>query len=162
MRKWFLVIAVPLTLVFLTVASFLIAAQVGKPAPDNSLAGVGSYRTVDLRLDSKVFSLDIADTSAKQQRGLGSRDSLAADRGMVFLYADAGQRCFWMKDMRFAIDILWLDAQKRVGHIERSVSPDTYPQTYCPAVAARYVIELQAGMAKTAGIEVGESLPLEL
>lgn len=121
-----------------------------------------SYKATTLRMDGRTFVLDIADTPAQQQLGLGERDSLAANRGMVFPYADSGQRCFWMKDMRFAIDIIWLDAQKRVGHIEKSVSPDSYPQTYCPDMAARYVVELQAGMADAAGIKVGDSLLLEL
>lgn len=121
-----------------------------------------AYETTTLRVDGQAFVLDIADTPAKQNLGLGKRSTLAADRGMVFPYDSAGQRCFWMKDMRFAIDILWLDAQKLVGHIEKSVSPDSYPQTYCPDMAAQYVVELPAGVADKAGIKTGDTLPLDL
>jgi uncharacterized protein len=109
-----------------------------------------------------VLDLDIADTPALQERGLGGRDGLAVDHGMVFPYSSPSQRCFWMKGMRFSIDIIWLDANKKVGHIEKDLSPDTYPQSYCPEVAAQYVVELQAGAADKLGIADGDKLELQL
>jgi uncharacterized membrane protein (UPF0127 family) len=123
---------------------------------------VVSYSTASLKIDSGTFTLDIADTPAKKELGLGKRASLAADRGMVFTYGRPGQQCFWMKGMRFAIDILWLDRQKKVSHIEKSLSPNTYPETYCPDVEAQYVLEIPAGASDKAGIKVGDILPLEL
>ena len=124
--------------------------------------GVGTYQTARLKLGDKTIYMDIADNPDKMHLGLGGRRSLAADRGMIFIYGDSGQRCFWMKDMEFPIDILWLDAQKKVGHIEKSLDPDTYPQSYCPDVATRYVVELQSGVSQAAGIKSGDSLEFEL
>lgn len=121
-----------------------------------------AYRTTSLRLGDTIFDLEVADTAAKKQLGLGKRPVLAANQGMVFLYSKPGKLCFWMKGMRFAIDILWLDSAKKVISIEKSLSPDTYPQTYCPDEPAQYVVELPAGVSERVGVKVGDFLPLEL
>lgn len=120
------------------------------------------YRTTSLKLGGATFELDIADTSAKKERGLGGRPALAADRGMVFPYDQAGRLCFWMKGMRFAIDILWLDSAKKVISVEKSLSPNTYPQTFCPDQPAQYVVELPAGASDRVSVKIGDILPLEL
>lgn len=121
-----------------------------------------AYRTTSLRLDDVIFELDIADTPARKELGLGKRPGLAANEGMVFPYDKPGKLCYWMKDMRFSIDILWLDSTKRVVSIEKSLSPDTYPETFCPDEPTQYVVELPAGASERVGIRAGDILPLEL
>jgi uncharacterized membrane protein (UPF0127 family) len=128
----------------------------------NEMTGQLQYQQTNLSVGTRTIELDIADTPAKMHLGLGGRASLATDKGMLFAYTDTGQRCFWMKDMKFSIDILWLDNQKKIGHIEKSLSPDTYPQTYCPNVAAQYVIELQAGTSGVDGLNEGDTLNFNL
>jgi uncharacterized membrane protein (UPF0127 family) len=113
---------------------------------------VGSYR----------FDLDIADTPELQHKGLGGRSSLTDDHGMIFPYSEAGVQCFWMKDMRISIDIIWVTSDKKVGHIEKSIAPETYPKTYCPEVDAQYVIELSSGMANKADLQIGDTLAIDL
>ena len=112
-----------------------------------------SYR---LSLSGGVYNLTTAVTEAEQEQGLGDRDGLPPTEGMLFWNADTAQRCFWMKDMRFSIDMLWVGHDKKVVKIEHSVSPDTYPQTYC--ADAQYVIELHAGAAAKEHIVVGRRL----
>ena len=121
-----------------------------------------TYKTTNLKLSSRTIKLDIADTPEKQQLGLGGRNGMAEDRGMVFPSAQPQQLCFWMKDMQFPIDILWLSSDKTVLHIELSLSPDTYPQTYCPDAPAQYVVELTAGMSEKAGVHEGDRLSFDL
>lgn len=114
--------------------------------------------TTTLKTPNKEYRLEIASSLADQTKGLGGRDSMPADRGMLFTYAKPAKLCFWMKDMRFPIDIVWLDAAKRVVHQEAAVSPQTYPKNYCPEVPAMYVIELNAGEYRRAGITPGAQL----
>jgi uncharacterized membrane protein (UPF0127 family) len=121
---------------------------------------VTAYRKLPVTLGGQQFIMEVADTPAQQELGLGKRDSLAADYGMLFAFTSAGLRCFWMKDMRFPLDIIWIGSDKKIGHIEKSLSPDTYPQSYCPQLAARYVIELNAGTADKLGLHDGDVLPI--
>jgi hypothetical protein len=77
---------------------------------------------------------------------------------MLFISKVPAKECFWMKDMRFSLDILWLDASHRVVHIEQGVSPGTYPRTFCTKVPAMYVIELPAGSVAEDNIQQGQIL----
>lgn len=99
-------------------------------------------------LGGKEYVAEIADTDEKRQQGLSDRHALPQNEAMLFVFNGAEQRCFWMKDMHFAIDIVWVDKRQRVAHIERNVSPGTYPSSYCPDVPARYVVETSAGATK--------------
>lgn len=139
------------------------AASVDAPAKTRVQQDTGvEYRTMELALGGQMYILDIADTEAKYTLGLGKRADIPPDGGMAFVYGGPGTRCFWMKDMNFPIDIIWLDARKRVVHIEAEVSPDTYPKTFCPAGLAQYVVELYPGAAKTAALKVGDEVNFEL
>jgi uncharacterized protein len=112
----------------------------------------------NLKVGSHRFSLEVATTDQEQRKGLSGRRSLPGDQGMLFVFQDEGEHCFWMKDMHFALDILWLDGQRRVVHKEQKVLPGSYPKTYCPSKPAVYVLELPEGTVAKTGIRVGETL----
>ena len=84
--------------------------------------------------------------------------------GMLFVFATNERHGLWMKDMLFAIDIIWIDESLTVVGIERGVSPDTYPRTFRPPVPVRYAIETSSGYTDFYGISVGKKvrLPLEV
>lgn len=109
-----------------------------------------------LRLGGKTYTLEVARSEAAREKGLGSRLVMDKDAGMLFLYQNEAQRCFWMKDMRFPLDIIWVAASKKVTHIEAGVSPLTYPKTYC--YSGQYVIELNAGQTVEDHLAVGRTL----
>lgn len=141
-------------LVAVLVALFICAAVVAGPW----LAARHS-KTDTLYINGRNFSLEVANTPQAQELGLGKRTSLAANHGMLFVFSGTPVvQCFWMKDMHFPLDIIWVDTNKRVVHVEPDVSPDTYPKNFCPSKPAEYVIELNAGAAETAGIHDGETL----
>lgn len=119
-----------------------------------------SHPTATLRHGSETYRLEIVSSEAAREQGLSGRASLAVDKGMLFVFPSDGAQCMWMKDMAFSIDIIWLDASKRVVHIEHAVAPETYPKEFCSATPARYVIELPSGQAKRAGIALGDVLDL--
>ncbi len=107
-----------------------------------------------------TYELMIAATEQAQQKGLGGRAQLAQDHGMLFVFEKPAAQCFWMKDMRFPIDIIWLDSAKRVTYVAPNVAPDSYPQQYCGDATTKYVIELNAGEVQRAGIKLGDRLKL--
>jgi uncharacterized membrane protein (UPF0127 family) len=120
------------------------------------ILGRGSYRT--LQLQSAQYELQVADTTAERTKGLGGQNSMPANSGMLFVYAQPTKECFWMKDMHFALDMIWLDANKKVVYIAQDVAPETYPKTYCPPQPAQYVIELHAGEAARQQVHSGDTL----
>ena len=78
---------------------------------------------------------------------------------MLFAYdQSAPNRCFWMKGMRFALDIIWLDSSKKVVYIASDVRPNTYPRDFCAPESSQFVIELNSGEAERAKIRVGKTL----
>ncbi len=103
-----------------------------------------------------TYYLTPARSAVEQEKGLGGRKKLHFNAGMIFLYDVKANRCFWMKDMQFAIDIIWVDDAKKVTAIEHNVDPATYPNAFCHD--AKYVIELNADEAAKAGIKQGQQL----
>ena len=97
--------------------------------------------------DGKTIYANLVKTEADRMRGLMFRKTLNEDQGMLFVFVSEGLYSFWMKNMNFAIDILWLDRDKRIIHLEREVPPcEKEPcPSYAPRVPAKYVLELKAG-----------------
>jgi uncharacterized membrane protein (UPF0127 family) len=111
-----------------------------------------------LHVNGRTYTVLLATTPTQQAKGLGDRASLPADQGMLFVFPNQAVRCFWMKDTHFSLDMIWLNAQKHIVHIESHVSPESYPETFCPSQTAQYVLELDAGQAQTAKLHNGQTL----
>lgn len=95
---------------------------------------------------------------SRQKKGLSGRDSLSADQGMLFFFSNEGEHPFWMKDMRFPLDIVWISSTTEVVGISPDISPDTYPEAFFPPSPISYVLELNAGQAEKFGIVTGTKL----
>ena len=97
--------------------------------------------------DGETIIADLAETEEERSRGLMFRNTINDDQGMLFVFEQEGLYSFWMKNMNITIDILWLDRQKRIVHLEHNVPPckkEPCP-TYATLVPAKYVLELKAG-----------------
>lgn len=114
--------------------------------------------SANLNTPGQRYTLEVVTSARDKSKGLSDRSSLPQDRGMLFVYDREAVRCFWMKDMNFSIDIIWLNKNRDVVHIEQNLSPDTYPRSFCPEQDAMYVIELNANETYTAGISLGDKL----
>lgn len=116
-----------------------------------------------IQLSGQTIRVSVADTEASREQGLSGRTNLSEDEGMLFVFPKDGKYAFWMKDMHFPIDIMWLSADPSTGsgqavvvYMAQNVSPDSFPQTFRPDVLARYVLELPAGYAKEYNVQVGD------
>ncbi len=109
----------------------------------------------DITLGDGAFTADIADTPALREQGLSGRQPLDDAHGMLFVFEESGIHVFWMKDMLFSIDMLWLSPDKRVIYIAPNASPKSYPATFAPSQNASYVIEVAAGWAERHHVTVG-------
>lgn len=114
------------------------------------------------RIGEGYFNFEVADTDTERIQGLSGRTSLSGTDALLFVFDTAGKHCFWMKDMKFNIDIMWFDANKKLVHEKRNVAPETFPESFCPDVAAKYVVEVSAGVAEKNQVKLGSVLDVEL
>src|SRR3989344_9080436 len=116
----------------LTACAFLISL-VYKPLLIPSLIenNEGS-RITTVELSERIVRVDVADTPEKRAIGLSDREGLAPDEGMLFIFPEDGIYAFWMKDMRFSIDILWISHEGFIVDMRQNVSPETYPAAFVP------------------------------
>lgn len=139
------------------VAGLAIAGLLGCPAFETTPTPEGW-----VRIGTKRIAVDVADTPAEQQKGLGQRDSLPWDHGMYFPYERAGLYAFWMKGMRFSIDIVWIRDGRIVDvHAEVPFVPGENGPTLRPREAADAVLEVPAGYARLAGWRIGDRVHFE-
>jgi uncharacterized membrane protein (UPF0127 family) len=131
----------------LIVAAIIVVAAVAWPGR--------SPKTTPVKLGSHTYQLETASTAAAKEQGLSGRAGMPVNHGMVFTYAVSGQQCFWMKDMRFSLDMIWLDSAHKIVKITPDLAPKTYPANYC--ALAQYVVELNAGQAAQAGLQLGQT-----
>ena len=113
-----------------------------------------------ISIGKATLQVELAQTPEEKTIGLSHRNSLAEGKGMLFLFENEGKHGFWMKDTHFPIDIIWINAEKKVIHIADNVAPDTYPQSFAPSVPALYVLEVPAGYTK-GRITLGSTLVLK-
>lgn len=116
------------------------------------------YTKKPISLGNTNINADIADTESLRQLGLSGRESLAEDRGMLFVFQDDDPHSFWMKDMLFPIDIIWLSSDKKVIYIAKNAKPESYPSSYRPTDDSRYVIEVPSGFSDRHNISVGSNV----
>jgi uncharacterized membrane protein (UPF0127 family) len=106
------------------------------------------------------MTLLVASTRAEQEHGLSDVPYLASTTGMLFVFDKPDDYGFWMKDMEFPLDIIWLDQSFKIIHIEHDLSPSTYPNVFYPGSPAKYVIEVNAGIAQKFSLAIGETMQI--
>ncbi|MEK7464006.1 MAG: DUF192 domain-containing protein [Patescibacteria group bacterium] len=111
-----------------------------------------------LILPEKKIELTVVATSESRTRGLGGTDSLPADSAMLFVFDDPDKYGIWMKDMKFPIDIFWLDDKGKIVHVEKDVSPDSYPKVFFPPEKTLYILEANSGFAQKNALVTGKFL----
>lgn len=111
-----------------------------------------------LTADGSTYGYKVlfSDTPELRTKGLSGRASLGTDEVMLFVFEREVRNFFWMKDMLFSIDIVWLDADKQIIHIEKNVSPETFPKSFGPDENSKYVLEFKAGTADSVGMKRGD------
>jgi uncharacterized membrane protein (UPF0127 family) len=106
-----------------------------------------------------TLNVEIAKTTTDQQKGLSDRDSMAPDHGMLFVFDSEGKWSFWMKGMRFSLDIIWFDSHRQAVYIQQDLAPCTPSScpVYMPTVSAMYVLEVNAGFVQSHNISLGDT-----
>ncbi len=108
--------------------------------------------------DKVALIADVADTPETQAQGLSGRDSMDDGAGMLFVFQQPGLYAFWMKDMHFPLDFIWINENYQIIDITKNIPPESYPQTYQPSSPAKYVIEVSAGWTDKHSVNLGDDV----
>lgn len=123
--------------------------------------------SVDVGIKTLNVKAKVASKPSDRKKGLSNLDSLPLSEGMLFVFENKGTYSFWMKDMKFAIDIIWLDESKRVVDLAVNVPPEPGRDEdeltmYRPSFEALYVLEINAGLSQLHNIQIGDPAYFEL
>ena len=114
-------------------------------------------------VDNHAFNVTIADSPEEWQRGLSGTERLPEFHGKLFVFDTDDTHGIWMKDMRYPLDILWFDTNRRLVHVQADATPDSYTNSrtiFRPNMPTRFVLEINAGMVELLGISNGATLTL--
>ncbi len=123
-----------------------------------------SLATQIVKIGDLKINAEVADTAEERRQGLSGKDSLSANSGMLFVFDGKTKNPFWMKDMNFPIDIIWIDEGKIVG-IEKNAQPqkgadDDQLRLYYPPQPVSHVLEVNAGYIDANNIKVEDGVDL--
>jgi uncharacterized protein len=121
------------------------------------------YRHRQISIDGRKFDAIISDSFAKRMIGLMFRESIPKSSCMLFIFGGEGMQGIWMRNMRFAIDVIWLDGNCRIVGIEEDLQPCGSMfgcRTYYPKSDAKYIIEMPAGSVSRNRIRKGSKISL--
>ncbi len=112
-------------------------------------------------INNHSFDIDVARTTAEKQIGLTKYTNLAQNKGMYFIFEKADYYPFWMKNMKFPIDILFIK-QNTIVDIKENASPaalsDPNPTQFTPKDPADAVLEISSGLSKKYNIHIGDQV----
>lgn len=135
--------------------------------PDVSSLPFAPEKTVSrqLQINSAVLKVELADTQNKRTKGLGGRESLASDGGMLFIFPDADKRAFWMKGLSFPLDFIWIKGGKVVDLTPNVPAPlpgqaDSALPIYQSNESVDKVLEVNAGTIQRLNIKVGDAVKI--
>lgn len=128
----------------------VIAPSVVSPQNGKTLVAIGSTNIL----------VTIADTQAKQEQGLSGTKSLAPNEGELFAFGSPSKYGFWMKDMAYNLDIIWIDKDFKVVAISKDLAPSTYPEVFYPPVDIQYALEVDSGFSTAHDILPNQLLTL--
>lgn len=123
---------------------------------DSLLTNDSSRALPVIKINNVSIEVELANTLEEQARGLSGKTSLAENQGMIFLYHEPGLYSFWMKNMQFPIDIIWIDENYKIIDITKNIPLESFPASFKPSSPAQYVLEVSAGFADRNNISIDD------
>lgn len=148
MKKKYVFISLLIIVVLCLVFVFFVSNR-EKPIPE----------TLTVVIKEKTYTMQVARTALARERGLSKTNRIPHD-GMIFLFPKPGIYSFWMKDMNYPIDIIWIDKNFQIIEIKENIYPGTYPQVFTPQKESLYVLETQAGFVEEHNIKINDTIKL--
>jgi uncharacterized membrane protein (UPF0127 family) len=115
---------------------------------------------ITILMPKGALEAELANTRASRELGLSGRASMGDNEGLLFAFDKPGRYGFWMKDMQFPLDIIWINENGIVVSIERGLTPESYPKIFMNQAEASYVLEINAGLAERFGLYLGSKVKM--
>ena len=134
-------------------------------ALQDGLQNGSEYLRAKVSIEGYELSAEIPVTGELMSKGLSVKNQLRENESMLFVYEEPLRHIFWMKDMKFPIDIIWLDSNGKIVHIEENLMPCPLVlicPSYAPNADSQYVLETIAGFAQRHNISLGTTIKFEL
>ena len=134
-------------------------------AIQEGLSADNKYLKAKVTVKGFELNADVPITSELMAKGLAVKNQLKENEAMLFIFEESAKHSFWMKDMKFPIDIIWLDSDGKVVHIEQNLQPCVsflICTSYSPDIDSQYVLETVAGFTQRHDISVGTNIDIEL
>jgi uncharacterized membrane protein (UPF0127 family) len=134
-------------------------------ALQDGLQNGSEYLRAKVSIEGYELSAEIPVTGELMSKGLSVKDQLRENESMLFVFEEPLRHTFWMKDMKFPIDIIWLDSNGKIVHIEENLMPCPLVlicPSYAPNADSQYVLETIAGFAQRHNISLGTTIKFEL
>lgn len=149
MKKPYAILLISFLVVFVF-AAFFFVLQKEKPAP---------VLKPTVKINNITIPIELADTPQKQIQGLSDRAELGAESGMLFVFPDKKARSFWMKNMHFPLDIIWINDDKIIN-ISKNLAPKgEHPEKiYGSEGDANYALEVNGGFCDQNDIKIGDKV----
>jgi uncharacterized protein len=123
------------------------------------------YLKAKVSINGLQLNAEIPTTRELMATGLAVKNELREDESMLFVFEKPSRDSFWMKDMRFPIDIMWIDSNGRVVQIEQNLQPCPLVlvcPSYAPALDSQYVLETVSGLSQRYNIGLGTEVKIDL
>jgi uncharacterized membrane protein (UPF0127 family) len=127
------------------------------------LVKLSQYRNLTVTIDRYNISASVADTDDKRTKGLSGVENMSENQGMLFIFNYPSKQGFWMKEMMFPLDIIWLDSNNSVIHIQKKLQPCTsvlFCSVYSPSSDAKYVLETISGFTDLHSVNEGDKIKI--
>jgi len=147
------------TLMILAGIIFMVYKIWTKKNGDNQIKG-SKIEYSQIQIKGKKIKAEVADNLEERMKGLSGREGMGENEGMLFVFEKPDIYPFWMKDMKFAIDIIWLKNKKIVELVQDAQPPTVVGQVqnYMPKAAADLVLELPAGFCAENNVKIGDEI----
>ena len=127
----------------------------------NENNGVNNQSNSYVIINNYTINVELALTNEERQKGLMGREILNDNDGMLFIFENEEIHEFWMKNMIISLDIIWINSDGEIVHIEKQVPPcEENCDIYSPLLPAKYVLELSSGSVERLSIESGTEIQL--
>ena len=111
-----------------------------------------------VKINDDYIRVMVMDTPEKRVKGLSGMDNISKGEGFFFIFDEPKKHGFWMKDMKFSIDIIWINENGEVVSIKERASKDSYPEVFYPSEEAIWVLEILEGEADRLNIKIGSKV----
>lgn len=148
---------------FCIITAVLAATNILGNALIDNIYATRSMNEPNVRINGRTFLVEVADEPFEHINGLSGHVPLLGNQGMIFVFADKQVRRFWMKDMLFPLDIIWIE-DGTIVKIDKELAPEgKQPDNhYSSLQPVNYVLEINAGLADQYGFKIGDKADINL